>query len=198
VTPRRVWLVALVLLMVPVLLVALSRTTSEPARIPPPAVLPDPTVTAEPEGTRTTFTPDRDLPALTVRPYRVIKDTSLRRIPRGQWFDVGTYPMQALRPTTHVLQVNLNVRRATGPRPTHVTVGWQVRSPRGTHRFGTATFAVPQRRGDYPFQITHRVTTWGEGGRATAQVYVSGRGSVTTRLTVAKAIVWVEPGAQLS
>lgn len=135
------------------------------------------------------------LPPLTVRPYRVIKDRSLRVIPRGEWFDLASYRVQAPRPTTHSLQLNLNVRRATGPRPTHVTVGWVIRSAQGERRVGLQTFAVPRRSGDYPFQVTHRATSVGIRGRATAQVLVQGEGTVSTRLSVAKAIVWVEPGA---
>lgn len=162
----------------------------------------DPAPTAQPTGAAApsrpapspTATPTRaTLPSLEVSRYRVIKQNSPRVVPRGRWHDLAHYRVQPDRPTTHVMQVNLNVRRATGPRPTHVTVGWLVHQDGERRRVGVATFAVPTFRGDYPFQVTHRFTTMGTTGRAVAQVLVEGSGDVRLPLSVIKAIVWPDP-----
>lgn len=138
-----------------------------------------------------TVAPCTPLPPQSARPYRVAKDSSQREIVRGTWVDVASYQVRPERPTTHVLQVNLDVRHARGDRPEWVSVAWLVtRSPGPSARVGLHTFAVPARQGDRPFQITHRHTAVGATGSAVAQIRVEGSGSVTTRLTVAKSLVW--------
>ena len=163
------------------------ETTSRPSA---------PTVSPEVSSEATTSAQDIGLPPLEITPYRVIKSTDYRVIERGSWFTLARYRVQGDRPTTHQLQVNLNVRRADGARPTFVTVGWLVRpaddADRSPRRVGMQTFAVPDRTGDFPFQISHRHTTMTPAGRTLAQISIEGSGTVTTRLSVAKAIVWVE------
>ena len=127
-----------------------------------------------------------------VRPYRVMKDESVRAVTRGDWYDVGIYDVQAGRPVAHSMQVNLKIRSATGQRPTFVKVRWgRVPEARGPIDWtGTQVFAVPTSRGDKPYQLTHGHTFVAKSGRVTAQVLVPGRGQVELRLSVLKAITW--------
>lgn len=193
---RRLLVLALVMLLAAGVL--LARPVADRYRggvLPPePTSTPEPTATTAPSGPVARPTPTATvLPPLDVSAYRVIKQNSPRVVPRGRWYDLASYRVQPHRPTTHVMQVNLNIRRSTGERPTHVTVGWLVRQGGERRRVGVATFAVPQSRGDYPFQVTHRFTTMGTTGRAEAQVLVEGSGRVRLPLSVVKAIVWPDP-----
>ena len=113
-------------------------------------------------------------------------------VTRGDWYDVGIYDVQAGRPVSHSMQVNLKIRTATGERPTFVKVRWgRVPETSGPIDWtGTQVFAVPTSRGDKPFQLTHGHTFVAKSGRVTAQVLVPGKGEVELRLSVLKAITW--------
>lgn len=163
-----------------------ARSTSEAASPRSDAGATAPSPVAGPRSTSPTAVP------LDVPTYRVIKSDQVRRIPRGEWVDVATYRVQPHLPTTHLLQVNVAIRNIANDRPSYLAVRWVVNVGPGwrDESVGVQSFPVPTARGDRPFQITHKYTTAGHRGAATAQIFIEGSGEARVPLSVAKALVW--------
>ena len=126
-----------------------------------------------------------------VRRFQTFIEEENHWIRRGRWVDIKTYNTTPNRPVTHAIQLNLNIRKATGDRPSFVKVSWVRDKGDGVpDRTGSQVLAVPSFRGDRPFQVSHEHTFLGVPGKTTAQVYVQGKGKVLVTHSVVKAVSW--------
>jgi hypothetical protein len=96
-----------------------------------------------------------------------------------------SYNTRSGTPTSHIVQLTLNIRAATGGRPSYISAGWK-RSD--GHRVGEQTFAIPEKGGDRPFHISHHYTFFNTGSPAQAQLFIPGSGRVLVATEVIKAI----------
>ena len=122
--------------------------------------------------------------------YQAFPSDVTRSIPRGRWVDLATYRTPMGTPVTHNVSLALDIRRATGPRPTFIKVSWVRDKGAGWDRTGSQVYALPTSAGDNPFYVTHEHTIGGVRGLAKAQVFIPGSGSVPLRSSLVQAIAF--------
>lgn len=118
--------------------------------------------------------------------YQLFDDRSDQYVERGRWVTLHTYDTRSGVPSTNIVQLNMNIRAATGDRPTHLVMGWWV-SDTG-ERVGEQTMAMPGRGGDRPFQVSHDYTFLPNGSNVSPQIFIPGSGQVKITTEVVKAI----------
>lgn len=115
--------------------------------------------------------------------YQLVDNRSDQWLRRGRWIDLHSFATRSGVPTKNIIQLNMNIRAATGDRPAYILVGWS----QGGTRVGLQTLAIPSKGGDRPFQVAHDYTAV-NGGRTTAQLFIPGSGQVKVTAEVVKAV----------
>ena len=136
-------------------------------------------------GSNASVAPKASRSDSSIKRYQLWNKTADRWLPRGRWVTLQGYRSRTGVPTTHIVQLNLRIRGATGGRPSHLVTGWQRADG---HRVGEMTFAIPEKGGDRPYHVSHHYTFFNTGNTTAAQLFIPGSGRVKVTTEVIKAI----------